>query len=107
MKKLVVLTIMFATAFSVSAKDKGPRHNINHNCIHVITMNNEFFCFKSDRDVAGAAITVYDFQTKQEVIADTITSKTMVLNLSLQKPADYIILITKGDFVRRYVFEKK
>lgn len=107
MKKLVVLTVIFATAFSASAMKIRPRRNINHNCIHVIAVDNEIFYFKSDRDVDGAAISVYDFKTGQEVLADTITKKKTIIDMYLQKPADYIIIITKGDFSRRYVFEKR
>lgn len=107
MKKLVVLTVIFATAFSASAMKIRPRRNINHNCIHVIAVDNEIFYFKSDRDVDGAAINVYDFQTGKEVLADTITKKKTIIDMYLQKPADYIIMITKGDFSRRYVFEKR
>ena len=107
MKNLIVLTFILTSALSASAMKNRPHHNVQHNCIYVIAMDNEIFYFKSDKDVAGAAISVYDFQTKKEVMTDTITNKKMILDFYSQKPADYIIMITKGDFERRYVFQKK
>jgi hypothetical protein len=107
MKSIIVLTLVFATTFSASAMKNRPHHNVQHNCIYVIAMDNEIFYFKSDKDVAGATIHVYDFKTDKEVMTDTITTRKMILDFYSQKPADYIIMITKGDFERRYVFEKK
>lgn len=98
---------MLATAFSASAMKNRPHRNLQHNCIYVIAMDNEIFYFKSDKDVAGATIKVYDFKTGTEVMSDTITNKKMILDFYSKKPADYIIMITKGDFERRYVFQKK
>ena len=98
---------MRAIGFSASSMKKGPRRGIEHNCIHVISMENDIFYFKSDRDVAGAAIEVYDYKTGNKVISDTITSKKMIVDLHFQTPGDYIILITKGDFKRKYVFHRR
>ena len=107
MKNLVALTLMIAIGFSASAMKNRRRRNVQHNCIYVISMDHDLFYFKSDRDVAGAAINVYDFKTGAVVIADTIQSKKTIVDLYFQTPGDYIIMITKGDFSRRYVFERK
>jgi hypothetical protein len=107
MKNLLVFTLLFATAFSASAMRSRPRRNLQHNCINVISMDAELFYFKSDHDVEGATINVYDFKTGDVVISDTIHSKKTIIDLYFQKPGDYIIMITKGDFSRRYVFQRK
>jgi hypothetical protein len=107
MKNLVALTLLLATAFTASAMRNRPHRNLQHNCIYVTSMDHGLFCFKSDRDVAGAAINVYDFKTGGVVISDTIENKKTIVDLHTQTPGDYIIMITKGDFARRYVFERR
>jgi hypothetical protein len=107
MKNLTVLILVFATTFSASAMRNRPGRKLEHNCIYVLSMDADLFYFKSDRDVDGAAINVYDFKTGNVVISDTIHSKKTIIDLYFQKPGDYIIMITKGDFTRRYVFERR
>jgi hypothetical protein len=107
MKNLLALTLILASAFSASAMKKKPHHNLQHNCIYVTSMDHRLFCFKSDHDVAGATINVYNFKTDALVISDTIQAKNMAVDFSSMEPGDYIIMITKGDFSRRYVFERR
>ena len=99
---------MLAIGFSATSMKNGPRrNNIGHNCIHVLSMDHGGFYFKSDRDVAGAAIDVYSYKTGDKVKSDVIKNKKTILDMHSLEPGDYIILITKGDFKRKYVFHKK
>ena len=107
MKRLLVLACMIAIAYSASSMNKGPRRSVQHNCIHVISMDNDIFYFKSDREVAGAVVDVYDYKSGVKVMSHVISGKKTIVDLYAQVPGDYIILITKGDFNRKYVFHKK
>jgi hypothetical protein len=107
MKNLVALTLVLATAFSASAMKSKPHRNLQHNCIYVTSMDHHLFSFKSDRDVAGATINVYNFKTDALVMSDTIHAKNMAVDFSSLDAGDYIIMITKGHFSRRYVFERR
>jgi hypothetical protein len=97
---------MLALGFSASSMNTNPGRGINHNCIHVISMSNNQFNFKSDKDVSGATVDVYDFKTGKKVMSQTITDKHTTIDLSSQDAGDYIVLITKGDFKRKYVYHK-
>jgi hypothetical protein len=107
MKRLVILTCMLAISFSASSMKNGPGRGINHNCIHVLAMDRDIFYFKSDSELTGADIEVYDYKTGNKVISQVIERKKTIVDLHFQTPGDYIILITKGDFKRKYVFHKK
>lgn len=96
---------MLAISFSASSTEK-PRRSMDHNCIRVLSMSNDIFYFKSDKDVVGAVIDVYDYKTGKKVMSETIESKKTLVDLYAQKPGDYIILITKGEFKRKYVFHR-
>jgi hypothetical protein len=72
----------------------------------VISSDHGIFYFKSDRDVDGAVIEVFEYKTDGKVISAKIDMKKTVLNFNDQKPGDYIIMITKGEFRRKYVFHK-
>lgn len=96
---------MLAISFSASSTEK-PGRSMNHNCIHVLSMSNDVFYFKSDKDVAGAVIEVYNYKTGEKVISTIVENKKTLIDLHPQKPGDYIILITKGEFKRKYVFHR-
>ena len=55
----------------------------------------------------GAVIDVYSYKTGDKVMSDVIKSKKNVVNMQALESGDYIILITKGEFKRKYVFHKK
>lgn len=104
MKRLIILTCLFALGSSAWSMKKGP--NINHNCVSAISMADNMFYFKSDRELLHATVDVYDYQTEKKIISQVITGKRTTIDLNGREPGYYIILITKGDFKRKYVYEK-
>jgi hypothetical protein len=104
MKRLIILTCILSLGFSAWSMEKGP--GINHNCIHVISMADDTFYFKSDKDVAGASVEVYNYKTGDKIKSQVIKGKHTSVSLHGQDAGDYIILITKGDFKRKYVYHK-
>lgn len=98
---------MLAMAFSALAVKKGHGGGMQHNCIYVISSENDMFYFKSDREMNGAVIEVFEYKSDEKVISATIDSKKTIVDFNDQMPGDYIIMITKGDFKRKYVFHKK
>jgi len=107
MKRLVFVACVLAMnayAFSLKA---DPGRGINHNCIYVISMTDDIFYFKSDKYIDGAKVDVYSHETGEKVLSQVVDQKRTSINLSGQVPGDYIILITKGGFKRKYVFHKE
>lgn len=104
MKRLIALVFMLSAGYTMWSMNPG--HGLNHNCIHVISMTDGTFHFRSDRDVAGASIEVYSYKTGEKVLTQTIKEKRTSVSLRAQEPGDYIILITKGDFKRKYVYHR-
>lgn len=98
---------MVAIGFSASSMKKHPRRNINHNCIHVISMANDIFYFKADGDFVGANIDVYDHKTGEKVISQVVEHRKTIVDMYFQAAGDYIILITKGELKQKYVYHKK
>jgi hypothetical protein len=103
MKRFILLTCVLVIGSSAWSM-KGP--GINHNCIHVISMDADLFYFKSDKEITGATIDVYDYKTGNKVLSQVVTEKRTIVDLYSQQAGDYIILITKGDFKRKYVYHK-
>lgn len=95
---------MVAIGSSGWSMKKGP--GINHNCIFVISMTDDIFYFKSDKEILSANVDVYDNKTGKKAISQVVTGKRTIVDLNAQEPGDYIILITRGDFKRKYVYHK-
>ena len=104
MKPLIILTLALLISSSAWSMKKGP--GINHNCIHVTSMADNVFQFKSDKDINGATIDVYEYKTGKKVISQVVTGKRTTIDLSGQEAGDYIILITKSNFKRKYVYHR-
>ena len=98
---------MLAIVVPATSMNKNPRRSLQHNCIHVTAMDKDAFYFKSDREMDGAVIDVYSYKTGDKVMSDVIKSKKNVVNMQALESGDYIILITKGEFKRKYVFHRK
>ncbi len=98
---------MLAITFSALSMTNGHGSGMQHNCILVISSDNDMFAFKSDREVDGAVIEVFEYKTDEKVISGTIDSRKTTLDFSEFKSGDYIIMITKGEFTRKYVLSKK
>lgn len=105
MKRFFVIASLLVVSFQVLSMGKGP--GINHNCIHVISMADNMFYFKSDKDVSSANIEVYSHRTGEKVLSQVIEVKHTTVNFQNMEAGDYIILITKGEFRRKYVYHKR
>jgi hypothetical protein len=106
MKRLIIVACVLTISFSASSMKTAPGRGINHNCIYVISMSDDIFYFKSDKYIDGAKVDVYSHETGEKVMSQVIDARRTGVNLSAQLPGDYIILITKGGFKRKYVFHK-
>ncbi len=107
MKRIIILFCMLAITFSALSMKKGHGRGMQHNCILVISSDHDMFYFKSDREVNGAVIEVFEYKTDEKVISGAIDSRKTVVDFTELKSGDYIIMITKGEFRRKYVFRKK
>lgn len=105
MKRFIIFACLLTLTFSASAMKKRPRNQSKQ--IHVISAAIDIFYFKSHPGLDGATIDIYDFTTGEKVLSDVIKKRRTIIDLYFQKPGDYIILITKDDFKRKYVFHRK
>lgn len=106
MKRLILVACVLTISFSAFSMKSGPGRDINHNCIYVISMTDNIFYFKSDKYIDGAKVDVYSYETGEKVMSQVVAEKRTSINFSAQPAGDYIILITKGGFKRKYVFHK-
>lgn len=104
MKPLIIVSFLLAIGSSAFSMKKGP--GLNHNCIRVISMTHEMFYFKSDKEISGANVEVYEHKTGKKVISQVINKKRTIIDFFDLEPGDYIILVTKGEFKRKYVYRK-
>ena len=89
---------MLAITFSASSMKKGHGSGMQHKCILVISSDHDMFYFKSDREMNGAVIEVFEHKTDEKVISGAIDSRKTVVDFTEFKSGDYIIMITKGEF---------
>ena len=106
MKRSVLVACILAIHFAALSVKADPGQGVNHNCIYVISMTDNIFYFKSDKYIDGAKVEVYSHETGEKVMSQVVAEKRTSIDLSAQVPGDYIILITKGGFKRKYVFHK-
>ena len=103
---ITLISLLSLLAFSEPMFSSDPGQGLNHNCIHVVAMSDGLFQFTYDRDVAGADIEVFRYDNGKKVLSASVKAKRTQVSLRDQAPGDYIILITRGDFRRKYVYHK-
>ena len=104
MKSQVILTCLLVISSSSWAGQKC--RSTSDDCVHVISRQSDAFYFKVTKSIIGAEVDVFS-ATGEKVVSRVITSKHTLVDLYFQNAGQYSIVIRKGEFSQKFVYNKK